>query len=809
MRLLFSLLLLSAATLAYELALMRAFSLTLWHHFAYMVISVALLGFGASGTFLSLWWRPTRNPERAFGLFAALFAFSIPACFIAAQRIPFDPTLILWDARQLLTLAAFYLVFFVPFFLAATAIGVLLLAWARQAPRVYFFNLLGSGLGSLLLVLFLYFVPPEGAVLAIYAVAITAVALILPAVPQRAQALSLLVLVATFYLLHFTNALEIRISQYKSLSVSRNLPAAKIVEQRFSPLGRVDVLQSPAVRHAPGLSLAARATPPPQLALFIDAESAGALTAYDGSRPPLEFLDWTTGAAPYHLLSDSSTAHALILGAGGGTDLLLARYHDLASIEAVELNPDIVELSRRTFADFTGDLYSLPGVELHVQEARGFLESLPRSGDGRRQFDVIQISLLDSLAAATAGVHALNESYLYTVESLARATDPLSDDGFLAITRWLTMPPRDAPKLFATAVAALEARGLDPAPRLALIRSWATYTLLVKRAPFTPEEIAALKEFSEDRLFDLAYYPGIAADEANLFTRLEQPYYFNAAQEILAGGARRADFLRDYPFNLQPATDDRPYFSHFFRWRALPLLLQTYGRQWLPFLEWGYLILIATLVQAAILSLLLILAPLLFRRRAQEEAGSQVSRLPILAYFLAIGLGYLFIEIVLIQKFTFFLANPIFAVAVVLSAVLAFSGLGSLAAGKWTLRAAHACFGVALLTLVASLLLPAILPPLLALNLSTPTRVVLSLALMAPLAFLMGMPFPLAWKQLQEVRPDVLPWAWGVNGCASVLSAVLATMLAMSFGFRVVLLASAVLYLLAAASSRAFWPRKA
>ena len=808
MRLFLSLLLLSASTLAYELALMRAFSLTLWHHFAYMVISIALLGFGASGTFLSLWWRRDRDPERAFGLFAALFSFSLPVCFIAAQRIPFDPTLILWDARQLLTLAAFYFVFFVPFFFAATAVGVLLLAWARQAPRVYFFNLLGSGLGSLLLILFLYVVPPEGAVLAIYAVAITAVMLVLPAFPQRTRALGLLALVAAFYLLYYTNALEIRISEYKSLSVSRNLPQARIIEQRFSPLGRVDVLQSPAIRHAPGLSLAARATPPPQLAIFIDAESAGALTAYDGRRAPLEYLDWTTAAAPYHLLSDPTAARALILGAGGGADLLLARYHEVARIEAVELNPDVVSLARRTFADFTGGLYDLPGVELHVQEARGFLESLPRT-DNSRQFDVIQISLLDSLAAATAGVHALNESYLYTVEALARATDHLSDGGQLAITRWLTMPPRDALKLFATAVAALEARGLDPAPRLALIRSWATYTLLVKRTPFSPEEISALKEFCRERLFDLAYYPGMAADEANYFTRLDQPYYFNAAREILAGSQRRATFLRDYPFNLRPATDDRPYFSHFFRWQALPLLLQTYGRQWLPFLEWGYLILVATLIQAAALSVLLILTPLLFRRRAGQEAGSAVSRLPVLTYFLAIGLGYLFIEIVLIQKFTFFLANPIYAVAVVLTAVLAFSGLGSLAAGRWGVRPISACVGVALLSLAAAWLLPLVLPPLLAMNFSTPARVILSLALMAPLAFLMGMPFPLAWRRLADARPDVLPWAWGVNGCASVLSAVLATLLAMSFGSRVVLLAAAALYLLAAASGRAFRPRKA
>ena len=822
MRPLLALLLVSAATLAYELALMRAFSLTLWHHFAYMVISIALLGFGASGTFLALWWQRSssnaagtsarQTPERAFALLVILFALSLPACFLLGQRIPFDPLLVLWDARQLFVLAAFYLVFFVPFFLAATAIGLLLIERARQAPRVYFFNLLGSGLGSLLLVIFLYLVPPERAVLLIYVLAATAALLTLPALSPPMRAVALLLLVTTFYLFQFTDALQIRLSQYKSLSLNLNLPEAEIVQQRFSPLGRVDVLRSLAFRHAPGLSLAARATPPPQLALFVDGESAGALTAFDGRTAPLEFLDWTTSAAPYHLLARPEAGRVLVLGSGGGGDILLALYHGTAGIEAVELNPQIVSLVRHTYADFTGRLYDLPEVKVHIQEARSFLEAPPASGTEQPGFDMIQVSLLESLATATAGVHALNESYLYTVEALARATDHLSDDGLLAISRWLVMPPRDAPKLFATAVAALESRGVaHPDKQVALLRSWATYTLLVKRTPFTAEELAALKEFCRQRLFDLDYYPGIQPDEADRFNRLAQPYYFQAAQEILAGSERRAAFLHDYPFNLEPATDDRPYFNHFFRWRALLLLLRTYGRQWLPFLEWGYLVLVATLIQAALLSFILILLPLLVRRAAagQTPAGS-LSRWPVFVYFLAIGLGYLFIEIVLIQKFTFFLANPIYAVAVVLTAVLMFSGLGSLAGGHLVRHgratAPWACAGVALLGLLAAVVLPVILPPLV--GLSTAARVAVSLALMAPLAFLMGMPFPLAWQRLEAARPTLLPWAWGVNGCASVLAAALATLLAMSFGFRLVLICAAALYLLAAATARSLSTRR-
>ncbi|MGH9804579.1 MAG: spermidine synthase, partial [Candidatus Acidiferrales bacterium] len=593
MRPLLALLLLSSAVLAYQIALMRAFSISLWHHFAYMVISIALLGFGASGTFLALWRRREQQTAEAFAAFAALFALSLPVSFAVAQRIPFNPFLLLWEPRQLLGLSLYYLVLFVPFFLAATAIGLLLVARAREAPRVYFFNLLGSGLGSLLAVIFLFLVPAERSVLLIYALAAGAALLVAEALPRLGRAAVVLSLVAAFYAFHLGGFLAIHPSQYKGLSTALNLPGAEILAQRSSPLGRVDILRSPAFRHAPGLSLVSPALPPPQLGVFIDAESAGAFTAFDDRRESVEFLDWTSAAAHFNLHLDSHGRRVLVLGAGGGADVLLALYHGAARpavggarVDAVELNPHLIALARREFAGFTGHLFHRPQVSIHFGEARAFLERAARGSP--QQFDLIQISLLDSLAASAAGVTALDENYLYTVEALDRATGLLSPDGVLAITRWLKMPPRDSLKLFLTAVAALEARGAtNPGDHLAFVRSWATGTLLIKRSPFTPGEIAALKQFCEERLFDLDYFPGIRPEDANRFNRLDRSYYFEAARDILAGPDRRAALLRDYPFNLAPATDDRPFFQHFFRWRALPLLLEAYGRQGLPFLEWG------------------------------------------------------------------------------------------------------------------------------------------------------------------------------------------------------------------------------
>ncbi|MFQ5817277.1 MAG: SAM-dependent methyltransferase [Terriglobia bacterium] len=837
-----AILLLSAATLAYQIALMRVFSISQWHHFAYMVISIALLGFGASGTFLTFARaRLLAHFPAAFTTFSALFALSLPAAFWLAQRIPFDPFLIVWDTRQYLYLGGYYLVLFVPFFCAASAIGLALVYWARMATRVYFVNLVGSGLGSLALVVFLYWVPAEQTITLIYVFAATATLLVLPALGVRARVLLVLLLVGAFYLLLGADVLALRISQYKGLSVNLNLPNAEIIARDSSPLGRLDVLRSAAFHHAPGLSFAARVTPPAQHGLFVDGELAGALTRFAGDIAAATFLDGASAALPYHLLATSLRpygrgsprtpvgaqsreerppeagvrprrmclghtpgAQVLVLGAGGGADVLLALYHDAAAIEAVELDPRVLRLVRDTFADFTGGLYRLPRVRLHAREARGFFEALPAG----KRYDLIQVSLVESFAASSAGVHALNESYLYTVEAFARYFDHLTPDGVVAITRWVKMPPRDNIKVFATAVAALEARGVgEPARHVAMIRSWSTATTLIRRTPLTGAEIAALKKFAHERLFDLVSYPGIGPDETNRYTLLEREYYAEAARAILVGGEERERFFRDYSFNVRPARDDRPYFHHFFRWKALPQLLATMGRQWVPFIEWGYMVLVATLAQALVFSLVLILLPLAFLRRGpataspSESSSSRGGTFRVFLFFLAIGLGFLFIEMMLIQKFTFFLANPIYAVAVVLTGVLVFSGFGSLAAGRlgvgWLERAATL---VAALALLAAYALPRLLP--LWVGLGDAARVAIALALMAPLAFFMGMPFPLALQRLSAARPELLPWAWGVNGCASVLATILATLLAMAAGFRVVFVTAAALYLLAAISFR-------
>ncbi|MBZ5571830.1 MAG: SAM-dependent methyltransferase [Acidobacteriia bacterium] len=680
------LLLISAAVLADEVVLVRAFSIGLWHHFAYMAISIALLGFGASGTLLAVLGRRKALLSAQVGAAgwlaasAVLFALTFPLAFALVQKIPFDPFLIVWDRRQLLYLGCYYLVMFVPFFAAATVIGLALITKSEESPRLYFYNLVGSAAGAALAVSLLEIAPVEQTLLAVAGLAQGAALFALldvvtlptsPRVRQLAAGGVLAMLVMTLYF--SARPPVVRLSQYKGLSYALNLPGARLLATRSSAIGRIDVVESPAIRQAPGLSLVAPqdATIPSQLGLFVDAETAGAITAFDGNTSALGYLDWMSTTAPYLARPDSP--RVCVLGAGGGANVLLALRHGARHVDAVELDANVIRVVRETHHNFSGSLYDRADVHVRVAEGRAFLESADE------QWDVIDISLVDSFAAAAVGLGAVNESYLYTQEALATYLHHLRPEGVLAVTRWIRTPPRDEIKLFATAIAALEGMGVRPADRLVLVRSWGTATLLLKREPFSAEELNRLRRWAEERLFDISYFPNMGAGQGNRFNLLAHDSYAEAVDALLAGGARRGEFLREYPFFVTPATDDRPYFFHFFRWRSLPLMLSTAGFAWVPFIEWGYLILVGTLIQSAVLGGLLIMLPLaVLRSKAPGNPRyGRGPRLSVLAYFLALGIGFMFVEMALIQRLVFFLANPVYAVAVVLAGLLLVSGLGS------------------------------------------------------------------------------------------------------------------------------------
>lgn len=791
----FGIALISAAVLAYEVLLVALFSLIQWHHFAYLVVSIALLGFGISGSLLAFAAPRFIGRFRAFALSQAIaFALTAMLAFAFAQRLAFNPEELLWDPGHWLRLGGVMLLLCLPFLCAANLIGLALIEYRERLARVYAADLLGAGLGAIMIVMLMQLMPPSRALLLVAMLGLGAAASLWIECGGRArQALPALALAAIALHLAPASWLEPVISPYKELSQTLRVTGTRVVAERFGPLGQLSVVESELLplRHAPGLSLNSRSEIPEQLGLFTNAGGMDAITRYRGERSTLAYLDDMTAALSYHL---SKPRRVLVLGAGGGADVLRAIYHDTERIAAVELNPQVVELMRKPLLDFSGGIYARQGIDIHIADARGFLKT------GAQRYDLIQVSPLDSRGGAAGGVTGLNENYLYTVEALREALGRLEPDGLLALTRWVRLPPRDGLKLFAAAIDALEANGGDPARQLFMVRGLQTSTLLIKNGPATSADVERLREFCRQRAFDPVYYPGMPAAEANRYNRLDAPYFHIAALALL--GAERTDFIERYKFDLRPSSDDRPFHFHFVKLRELGAMLELRHRGGGALLETGYLTLLVALALALGLGLLLILLPLAFDRRRAPPPAADFSALQILCYFVALGLGFLMIEIAFVQKFVLLLHHPVYSTAVVLASFLSAAGAGSLFAQRFAgrLRARRAVLiavlGIALLGSIYLVALDTLTGAVAAWSL--PARAVLAAALIAPLGFCMGLPLPLGLAAIAIGARRLTPWAWGINGCASVTSAVLATLLAVHFGFSVVILIALGCYLVAA-----------
>jgi SAM-dependent methyltransferase len=775
--------LISAATLAYEILLMRLFSIIQWHHFAYMIISLALLGYGASGTVLTLcgdWIH--KHFEPFFLCNAALFSLSSMGCYLLAQAVEFNPLELLWEGYQWLRLVAIYSLLLLPFVFAANCVCVSLSRFKGNLNAIYAVDLVGAGLGAMGVIGLLYVVFPLTGLGLVSSCALLATALAWLSLRFRPRWPAVFfaggALLQPILLSH--SSIAIAPVEYKGLSQMLQVLGMRVLTERSSPLGLLTAVHSPdlPLRHVPGMSLNAVFEPPEQIGIFTDGDTMSVVTRYDGKRGKLAYLDQVPSALPYHLLDRPKV---LILGAGGGADVLQALYHNAAHIDAVEIDPQMVDLVRREYAEFAGRLYDHPRVSMHLGEARGFVAA------NDRRFDLIQIGLLDAFSTASAGLYALNESYIYTVEAVQDYLDHLAPGGFLAITRWVRVPPRDSLKLFATFVEAMRREGVaDPEQRIVWIRGWQTSTLLVKNGGFSSKEIDLIREFCRSRWFDTVYFPGIRAHHANRFNMLERPFFFEAASALLDKGDKR--FIEQYKFNIAPATDDRPYFFQFFKWSVFPELMALRSTGGMSLLDLGYLVLPLSL------------------GRLQERVNSRPTVKPwrVLVYFFAIGTAFMFIEIAFIQKFILYLVHPLYAVAVVLTGFLVFAGIGSgLANAFERFHRKRSIWPVVAAICLVSILYLLVLPFVFRYSMAAVDwiRIGISILCIAPLAFFMGMPFPLGLSRLAGSSEPLIPWAWGINGCASVVSAVMATLIAIHFGMTAVILIALFGYILAAWSA--------
>lgn len=797
----------SASVLGYEILLMRLLSVGQWHHFAYMVISIALLGFGASGSMLFLVFSKIKKDLSTWlVLLSGATALSFSLATGLSQKVALDPLNLVWQGREWFRMCLTYLLMAVPFLLAGGIIGVILTDAGDRAHIMYGMDLLGAGCGAVAVIPALYLGLPWNLLPLLGGLVVLGALGCCPAMKRPILGvLALLVASVAMTMVHLALPSRPRIHETKALPMTLSFPDARIEAERAGPMGLIHVVSSALIRHVPGLSLnfglsgeTEGATLPEQKGIFLDADGLSPIVRFTGNREELAFLDFTTMALPYHL---RQPGRVLVVGAGGGSDVLLAMRHQSRDIVALEANRQIADLMTGPFSEFSGRLYSRPGVTLRVGEARQYLQAAKGS------FALIQLSLVDSFGAAAGGLHSASESYLYTTEALRLYLDRLRDTGMLAITRWLKLPPRDSLRLFSTALASLRKERLcqHPERHILLIRSWKTFTLVVSKSPFRPDEIDRAKAFCNGRSFDMVYYEGMQAGEANRFDVQTSPYYFMGARAL--SGPDAASFQERYIFDISPTTDDRPYFSHFFRWDKARELFSHLRREWLPLVELGYVFILATLLQAVMAGGVLIILPLAFLRWVHRPSAGMgpppgpFHVLGTLSYFAVIGVAFMSLEMALLPRYTLLLSHPVYSAAVVLGSLLVFAGFGSLCVRRfqsggrgflWVAVAVITCW-VGLHALAGDLLFE------LAMQWPLAGRLVLAVFMIAVLSFFLGWPFPAGLGATARTWPGLVPWAWGINGCASVIGAVLGKCLAVGLGFRLLMLLACGLYVLAAA----------
>ena len=801
----------SVASLALEVLQMRLFAFSLWHHLAFLVVSIAILGFGAAGAVLSS-SRFLKERSLRGSLAIALILFSLTALagpYVLSQH-PVD-LFGSMGTRDVLIVGVFYVLFALPYFFAGYVIAIALTQASERVNYLYFLNLIGSGLGCFLIYPTL---GPFGALGALLLIAIVGCLPILILYEKKAaRAGSFLFIVGLFAIFLFIAfgvwaPFKFKAAGSKFMNTYLRQFESYLKEDYNKKGKRIDESQIRSEAREKGI-LATAWTPLARIDILVDPSVGGACLFQDGDAPgQMPGKEWKPPAGQIHGISYEvkKAPKVLVIGVGGGLDIKVGLERGAKDLTGVEINKKTLDLYEGKFADLVGHLAEKPNVHLFNAEGRHFVRSQ------KEKYDLIQMSGVDTYTALASGSYVLSESYLYTKEAFADYFDHLKEDGIFTMVRFAFPAPRETLRVMVIAMKVLKERGAKaPWKHVVIVRNQTAAkattlgAILVKESPFTKKELDKLRHFCKENGYRKDFFP----DEKG-----GNP--FHAWADSFAIGEAET-FLTNYPYNVRPVVDDRPFFFNQHRWSSVidyfsRSLAGRGEKQNLPKdLPWVALLpdfqkkpvdllnLVYTLFQLSILVGICIFIPLLFIRKRGERKvlrpGSPMG------YFLSLGLAYIFLMISAMQRFGLFLGHPTYAVSIVMATFLIGSGLGSLAS-TWipVNRGRILLSGVAIFLVGWALFLDVSLSKIAAYNLGSPfyVRVLLTISLLAPMAFFMGTCFPIGIRVLNKGGRVLIPWAYGVNGAASVLGSVLAVVLAMGMGFSGVQWISSGLYVLAA-----------
>lgn len=766
---------LSFAVLMLEISVARVLSVALFSHYAFVAVSLAMFGIGVGG--LVVYLRPDRFPiarvDEQVAWYASTFGLAAVLAELVFLRLPTVREL---SVSGFFTLSAIYVTLAIPFYLGGVGVSLLMTHFSSHIGRIYFADLLGASLGCLGVVLAMEYlsaplVPPLVAVV----MSVCALSFALrtnhakTTTPIVAAALSVGLLVAGFTTDLFT---------MQSVK-ARQVPAGSYeVWNSFSRVSAYPRARS-AAEIVPLKDRSKYPNPPGSMLLDIDGAAGTPMMNFDGDVSRVAFLRDTVLYAAHWL---KTQARVLIIGVGGGRDVIAALAAGQPRVLGIELNPLMRHVVDERFGDYSGRPYSRPGVEVIIDEGRSRLTHLDET------FDIIQLSLIDTFALNAAGGFVFAENYLYTTEGLREYYRHLAPDGILSLTRYFRPSyPLEIVRLASLVRSAWAAEGVTNSwQHVVVLYQGLNATMLVKRSPFTSDDLAVLERAATEKGVEIIARPGMQRDTYGIMQILATP-------DLDA-------HLSKLPYRLDAPTDDQPFFFNLLRKRLDSVPSKEtdpfeFMRAWDEALALMHLL----IAVVSVLALLFLVGPLLLTSR---RTGAGLGRaVPMLLYFACLGYGFMMIEIPLLQRFTLLLGYPTYALVVVLFALLLFSGLGSLATARFVrtpssaLRLALA--GVLVVGLVYASLLPGVTHSLL--SAALPTRIAATIALLAPIGLLLGMPYPLGIALLRGVGEGLVPWAWALNGAMGVVGSVLAAFIGSRHGFTIALFTGIGAYALALA----------
>ncbi len=821
----------AGSIIALQIAIMRIFQIGSWAHFGSLVVSLAMLGFGLTSavmcvarSFFDRHWRGAAATS------LLLFGPLAVGANLLAQQIPFNAIFLVSDPMQKWRLFANFMLYLLPFLAGATFLGTVFLRAGTRFNRVYFADLAGSGLCGLVVLGAMFVFWPQDLIVAPLALWAVGSLLWFTALRNSRLSVGFVVVAALTLLAHVALPAEFGVtklatSDYKGVAYARKFPDSHRVYARNTPFGFVEVYSSSYLHFAPGLSdnAAFNLKEMPRnayLGLYVDGEGPSGIIR-DLPEGETEYFRYLPMIYPFVIKKDPAT---FVVQFGGGLSTTVA-LDNSKHVTVAEGNPAILEAFRSdpTLKAFTGDILRKPKLDVVDYDGRLYLAKTAN------RYDVIDLSLADSAGLSSPGGFPIVEKFAYTREAFESYMRALAPGGVLSVTMWnKEEPPKSILKLYATMGQAAKAN--DPA-RMArsffVVSSYlSTATVLYKQGGFTDAEIAALRKHTKAMSFDEIYYPGFVADtssaekvfkdyNAQLFgvaspgappSDAEAPLDDSAPSVLPATNLGRIAWQsiitddwdamsRKYVFDIRPLANDRPYFAAYIKpsdlWKITDRLELVQD-------EWGYLLLWVTLFIAAATASTLIAIPVLFGWRAvfSRTPGKTLT----IVYFACLGLGYIVVEVGMIAEFVLALGNATISASIMITGMLVFSGLGAFASERILSRARGTMpfvfLGIAALLILYGLLLHF---PLDAIG-TYPygLRLALSFLLVFPPAFLMGFPMPTAMATLAHLRKDTMfLWAWGINGCFSVIGAAIVPIVATAFGLSSVLYLGALAYLIA------------